>query len=60
MAPESVDMIEFLSPGLYEMVITGEPSKPWLNDHKVEFVERTMEDFLQKDNFRANKYLSES
>jgi tellurite resistance protein len=45
----TVDMIEYLSPGLYEMVITGEPSKPWLNDHKVEFVERTMEDILQLD-----------
>jgi tellurite resistance protein len=31
------------------MVITGEPSKPWLNDHKIEFVERTMEDILQLD-----------
>lgn len=45
----TVDMIEYLAPGLYEMVITGEPSKPWLNDHKVEFVERTMEDILKLD-----------
>lgn len=44
-----VDAIEFLSPGLYEMVIKEGPSKPWLNDHEVEFAERSMEDILQMD-----------
>lgn len=41
-----VDAIEFLAPGLYEMIIKEGPSKPWLNDHEVEFVERSMEDIL--------------
>ena len=46
---DTVDMIEHLAPGLYEMVITDEPSKPWLNDHKVEFVKRGVEDILALD-----------
>ena len=45
----NVGMIEYLSPGLYEMVIHEEPSKPWLNDHKVEFMERDMSDILKLD-----------
>ena len=45
----SVEMIEFLSPGLYEMVIVENPSKPWMNDYKVKFEERKIEDILAYD-----------
>ncbi|SLM28158.1 Poly(3-hydroxyalkanoate) synthetase [Desulfamplus magnetovallimortis] len=41
-----VEAIEFLSPGLYEMVIQDGPSKPWLNDHGVKFIERDISDIL--------------
>lgn len=44
----TVDMIEYLSPGLYEMVLTEE-AKSEEEDDKIEFVERTMEDILQLD-----------
>jgi pimeloyl-ACP methyl ester carboxylesterase len=46
---DTVDMIEYLSPGLYEMIITDEPSKPWLNDHKVKFIERDIADIQALD-----------
>lgn len=45
----SMEMIEYLPPGLYEMVIEGGPSQPWLNDHQVRFEERTFEDILKLD-----------
>lgn len=45
----SVETLDYLSPGLYEMVIEEEPSRPWLNDHKVSFVERDMSDILALD-----------
>lgn len=45
----SVEMIEYLSPGLYEMVIVENPSEPWMNDYKVKFVERTMDDIMKYD-----------
>ncbi|MFA6012515.1 MAG: DUF3141 domain-containing protein [Desulfobacteraceae bacterium] len=45
----SVEMIEFLSPGLYEMVIVENPSKPWMNDYKVKFEPRTIDDILAYD-----------
>ncbi len=45
----SVEMIEFLSPGLYEMVIVENPSKPWMNDYKVKFEERSIDDILAYD-----------
>jgi len=44
-----VDMIEFLAPGLYEMIITEAPSKPWTLDSKVTFEERDMSDILSLD-----------
>lgn len=43
----TVDMIEYLSPGLYEMVITDENGEP--ENRQVEFVERTMDDILELD-----------
>jgi pimeloyl-ACP methyl ester carboxylesterase len=43
----SVEMIGYLAPGLYEMIITEEPSKPWTNDYKVHFEKRTFRDILQ-------------
>ncbi len=45
----SVEAIDYLSPGLYEMVIEEPPTKAWLNDHKVAFIEREMEDLLNLD-----------
>ncbi len=51
-----VDAIEFLAPGLYEMIIRDGPSKPWLNDHRVDFTERSMEDILQMDNGLEDEY----
>ncbi len=45
----SVDMLEYLSPGLYEMIVTGNPSQPWLDDYDVHFEPRTMEDILALD-----------
>ena len=45
----SVEAIDYLAPGLYEMIIEAPPSKAWLNDHKVAFVEREMEDLLSLD-----------
>ncbi|VVS94369.1 DUF3141 domain-containing protein [Desulfoluna spongiiphila] len=45
----SVEMINFLAPGLYEMEIIAAPSKEWLNDYKVKFTERTIDDILAYD-----------
>jgi tellurite resistance protein/pimeloyl-ACP methyl ester carboxylesterase len=45
----SVEMIEFLSPGLYEMVIVENPSKPWMNDYKVKFEPRDIDDIMAYD-----------
>jgi len=45
----SVEAIDFLAPGLYEMVIEAPPSKSWLNDHKVAFIERDMQDIMRLD-----------
>lgn len=44
----TVDMIEYLSPGLYEMVIT-DGEEGFEDSRTVEFVEREMEDILQLD-----------
>ncbi|MBF0111190.1 MAG: DUF3141 domain-containing protein [Desulfamplus sp.] len=44
-----VEAIEFLSPGLYEMVIQDDPSQPWLKDHGVKFIERDVTDILKMD-----------
>jgi tellurite resistance protein len=45
----TVDMIDYLSPGLYEMVITDEAGPDGSYDRKVEFVERDMADILELD-----------
>lgn len=42
----SVEMIGYLAPGLYEMLIEQEPSNPWGNDYKVRFEKRTLGDIL--------------
>ncbi len=39
----NIEIIDFLWPGLYEMVITQNPSKPWMNDYLVKFEEREMD-----------------
>lgn len=44
-----MEMLDYLAPGLYEMVIEGEPTRPWLDDYQVKFEERGMEDLLQLD-----------
>ncbi|MBF0228509.1 MAG: DUF3141 domain-containing protein [Desulfamplus sp.] len=44
-----VEAIEFLSPGLYEMVIQEAPSQPWLQDHGVKFIERDIKDITDMD-----------
>ncbi len=44
-----VDAIDFLAPGLYEMVIQDGPSQPWLNDHGVKFIERDISDITAMD-----------
>jgi len=44
-----LEMLDYLSPGLYEMVIEGDASQPWLDDYQVSFKERDMDDFLQYD-----------
>ena len=45
----SVEMIDYLAPGLYEMVIEQEPSKSWMNDYTVRFEERTLKDISALD-----------
>lgn len=62
----SIEMIDHLSPGLYEMVIIQDPSKPWANDYHVRFEEREMTDILAYDDgfenekeFKAVSRLSE-
>jgi len=42
-----IDAIEYISPGLYEMVIKKGPSKEWMNDYLVEFQDRSMEDIIE-------------
>jgi pimeloyl-ACP methyl ester carboxylesterase len=42
----SVEMIGYLAPGLYEMIIQEEPSQPWTNDYQVRFEKRTFRDIL--------------
>ena len=51
----SVDMLEYLSPGLYEMMVSGDPSQPWLDDYDVHFEPRTMEDILELDDGLADE-----
>ncbi|MFZ0135245.1 MAG: DUF3141 domain-containing protein [Desulfobacterales bacterium] len=45
----SVDMLEYLAPGLYEMILEGSPSQPWLENYDVHFEPRTMENILDLD-----------
>jgi tellurite resistance protein len=45
----SVDMLEYLSPGLYEMIVEGNSSHPWLDDYDVHFEPRTMKNILDLD-----------
>jgi tellurite resistance protein len=44
-----LEMIEYLVPGLYEMVITGDASHPDLGDYTVQFEPRDMDDILAMD-----------
>lgn len=50
----TVDMIEYLSPGLYEMVIIGKEGEN-AEDARIEFIERTMEDLLAMDDGRNDE-----
>lgn len=47
--------LEYLQPGLYEMVIDEEPSNPKQEDWRVRFVERNMEDILKLDDTLADE-----
>ncbi|MFZ7124703.1 MAG: DUF3141 domain-containing protein [Desulfobacterales bacterium] len=51
----SMEMIEYLPPGLYEMVIDEGPSLPWLNDHRVRFESRTFADLMRLDDGLADE-----
>jgi pimeloyl-ACP methyl ester carboxylesterase/tellurite resistance protein len=44
-----LEMIEYLMPGLYEMVITGDATHPDLEDYTVQFEPRDMDDILAMD-----------
>ncbi|PCI26499.1 MAG: poly(3-hydroxyalkanoate) synthetase [SAR324 cluster bacterium] len=39
----SVEMIRYLPPGLYEMIVEKGPTNPWSNDYQVRFEERDVE-----------------
>lgn len=45
----SLKMMEYMVPGLYEMVITGEPTDPEIDDYTVQFEERDIDDILAMD-----------
>jgi tellurite resistance protein len=45
----SLEMMEFLVPGLYEMVIVGEAPHPDIEDYTVRFEERDIDDILALD-----------
>lgn len=47
--------LEYLQPGLYEMVIDEPPRRPGLDDWRVRFVEREMEDILKLDDGLADE-----
>ncbi|MBN1546645.1 MAG: DUF3141 domain-containing protein [Syntrophaceae bacterium] len=51
----SVEMLGYLAPGLYEMIIAEEPSKPWTNDYRVRFEKRTLQDISQIDGGSHNE-----
>ncbi|WDP91858.1 MAG: DUF3141 domain-containing protein [Desulfobacter sp.] len=44
-----VNALDFLAPGLYEMVLREPSSKPWLDDIRVDFVPRKIRDILDMD-----------
>ena len=45
----SLDTLDYLSPGLYEMIVKGNPSQPWLDDYDIHFEPRTMDDIQDLD-----------
>jgi pimeloyl-ACP methyl ester carboxylesterase len=48
--------LEFLQPGLYEMVIDEPPLHPKQEDWRVSFIERDMEDILKLDDGQADEH----
>ncbi|MCP4105724.1 MAG: DUF3141 domain-containing protein [Desulfobacteraceae bacterium] len=55
---ETIDMIDYLPPGLYEMVIEEIDSKPipgGLKDYNTKFVERDMKDIMMLDDGRQDE-----
>ncbi|MGB3224358.1 MAG: DUF3141 domain-containing protein [Desulforhopalus sp.] len=48
--------LEFLQPGLYEMVIDEPPLHPKQEDWRVSFIERDMEDILKMDDGQADEH----
>ena len=51
----SMGWLEFLAPGLYEMVVADEPSRPGGDDYQVRFEARQMEDLLKLDDGLADE-----
>jgi tellurite resistance protein len=51
----SMGWLEFLSPGLYEMVLEGEPDAANDNDSQVRFEAREMEDLMKLDDGLADE-----
>ncbi len=51
----SMGWLAFLAPGLYEMVVANEPSRPGGDDYQVRFEARQMEDLLKLDDGLADE-----
>ncbi|MDM8522502.1 DUF3141 domain-containing protein [Desulfococcaceae bacterium HSG8] len=51
----SIDMIDYLPPGLYEMVIEEKGKKYGVTDYKVRFEERDISDILAMDDGQENE-----
>jgi tellurite resistance protein len=46
---DSIDLIEYLPPGLYEMVIEEQDTRLGITDHRIRFEERRIQDILALD-----------
>lgn len=55
----NIDLIELLSPGLYEMVIEDRETEVGVDDYKVSFVPRMFEDILAFDDGLEDEYAFE-
>ena len=48
-AIETIDLTKLLSPGLYEMVLKEKPPKEGIQDYRVRFEKRSIDDILALD-----------